>query len=148
SRNVVVARSLWIEPVLQRGAPPVVTEHASIPHAFKRRHFVIAGAPPGSHGRVWVRTNRHWQNVVLFDMVVRDRKTYRRRQLVAGIERRSVTTHATFLLKYLLSAPSLSVEFVGIGGRFQRVDIKCQGIKLFVTVSASNLIRRRELAVI
>ena len=43
-RHVVVAQAPRIEPVFERRHRTVVLERAAIPHAFQRRHFVIAGA--------------------------------------------------------------------------------------------------------
>ena len=46
-RHEVMAQTSGIEPFLQCGHRSVVIEHAAVPHALERRHFVKAGALSG-----------------------------------------------------------------------------------------------------
>src|SRR5262245_28471534 len=69
-------------------------------------------------------------------MLFRNGEAIRRSQLVVGVERRRVTHRAAFALENLLSALSQRVEFVWIGRRLERIDVKSQGVKLFITIAA------------
>jgi hypothetical protein len=61
--HVVISHAVGVEPIFETGAPAVVAEHAPIPCAFDGRHFVVAGSSPGSHRKVWIRSNRSGEEI-------------------------------------------------------------------------------------
>src|SRR6266567_710285 len=100
SRHIIVAQAAWIKPVFERRDRAVVLKRPAIPHAFKHRHFVVAGAAPSAQRRRCIGVHRPLLNVVFLPMVVRDCESIRRSQLVAGVKRRCMATGASFALKY------------------------------------------------
>src|SRR5215510_8532869 len=80
-------------------------------------------------------------------MIGRDGEAFSRRQLVVGVQRRSVTRGAAFSLEDLLSSLGTRVERVRVWRRSQRIHEKRKCIQLLVTVAALSRRSRECLAV-
>ena len=138
SRHVVISYAVRVKPVFESGAPTAVSEQPSIPHALQRRHLVVARASTGLHRKVGIRPYGERQNVEVRARVGRHAEALRRCELVARVEGRRVAHDAALIRKDLLAAGGERVELIGIGRRLQRIDIRRQGIELFVAVAASD----------
>src|SRR5262249_62199853 len=71
-------------------------------------------------------------------MIGRDGEAFSRRQLVVGVQRRSVTRGAAFSLEDLLSSLGTRVERVRVWRRSQRIHVKRQCIQLLVAVAGQR----------
>src|SRR6476620_11599818 len=109
-RHIVVAYTTRIEPILERGAPAAVPEHAAIPHTLQRRDLVVARAAPSFQCEIGIGSNQDRQDVVFFSMVRWNREAVGRRQLVVGIERRRVARGAALATEHLLSLCGDGIE--------------------------------------
>src|SRR5215831_19223812 len=77
-RYIILAQPLRIEPVFKRRNRAAMLEHVPVPDASERRDFVISGSPPGIHRQVRIGPDRNPYDVVLFKMIFRDLKAWRR----------------------------------------------------------------------
>ena len=60
-------------------------------------------------------------------------------QLVVGIERRGVADRAALSGEDLLAVAGVLVKWVGVGRRFERLDIERQRVKLLVAIASALL---------
>ena len=143
--NIVAARAARVEPVFERRTPAAVPEHAAIPHAFERRNFVIARAAPSLGGETRIRANGNGEDIVLLLGPRWRVEAFGKRQLIVGIERRSVAARAAFALEYFLPALREAIELIRIGRRLERIDVKRQSVELLVAVTVACLVRLGQL---
>src|SRR6476620_803665 len=118
-RHIVVAYTTRIEPILERGAPAAVPEHAAIPHTLHRRDLVVARAAPSFQCAIGIGSNRDRHDVEFLSMVRWNREAVGRRQLVVRVERRRVTCGAALAIEHLLSLCRDRIEGVRVRRRLQ-----------------------------
>src|SRR5262249_41501776 len=102
--HVIIPRAAWVEPVLERGAPAAVAEHAAVPHALEGRDLVVARAPPGFERQIRIGADRNQKDVVLLLGARWRREAFGGCQLVVRVEWRRMTASAAFAVEDFLAA--------------------------------------------
>src|SRR4029077_2068955 len=93
--DVALFETIGIKHLLQTRRRAVMQIVTAIPDTLEHRHLVIAGPLPRSQRETWISADRHWQDVERLRDVGRQCETSSKGDLVARVERRSMTRGAT-----------------------------------------------------
>src|SRR5262245_13869525 len=103
TRDVAFQESVRVRYLFQACHRAVMQLVASIPQAPKRRDLVVAGSLPRRQRQTRIGPDRYPENVQSCRRVLGRREALREGQLVARVQRRSVTRRATLPREDLLS---------------------------------------------
>src|SRR5262245_6707661 len=97
---------------------------APIPKSLERRYLVVSGSFSCSQCKIRIGSDGKAHNMQPLSsrIILRRHESVYRDKHVIRVQRRRVTSRATFALKDLLSSLRLRILFIGIHGRFQRIN--------------------------
>src|SRR5262249_1270071 len=97
-------------------------QRSAIPDATQRRYLVLTCGFSRSQSQVRIRGDDAIDDAISLPMLFRHDETFDRRQLIAGVKRRCVTTQAAFAGKNFSTSLSHRVEFVRIRRWLERIQ--------------------------
>ena len=136
-RVVALLQTRRIEPFFQSPGLAGVAEGMAIPQAAQGGQFLEACPAASLERQCGVGADGGAHDVVGLAQVIGDFEAAHRVELVVGIERRGVADWAALGGEDLLTAAGVLVEGVGVGRRFEGLDIERQRVELLVAIAGA-----------
>src|SRR2546430_6030821 len=122
-RHEVLAETSGIEPFLQRGHRAVMVEHSAVPDALERRHLVEACSLSGLERQVRIGSYGHGHHIRPVRVIWWQAVALSQRELVVGVEGRSMAAGASFPLEYSPAGSGPWIGGVRIRRRLERKEV-------------------------